>query len=481
MYYVKIKNIFKYLIRFIFLQTVVFITMVWYFDKYVFLNQEHKFEVYLGLVEDRDRFYDFIPLSWVTIDALFFILIFIFLVLLYTTKFYTYVNELDFSYDRKFLDDYFMLYLLWNSFVFSSLYVFRITGLSRANLVLFSFLIPIMLLLFRNSEILSTLLGRSVSNENYISFNLDEFSNFKNLRIIAFRKERLAINCDENELSNTVTDEVGKLNKIINVNLVVIRIQNTQKLSKELEEFLIKLNKKVLIISKEKLEFNSNFIYRQILVDSNNLYYFNNDIQYGAKFILKRLFDIVLSLLLIALLSPILLFITFLVSRRDGFPSMITQKRVGLHGSKFEMYKFRTMYKDSHEKRADLTDSNEKSGPLFKITSDPRIIKGLEFLRTYSLDELPQLFNVLKGNMSLVGPRPLFEEDTEYFDKNYIRRLNVLPGMTGLLQINERNTDDFEVWYKYDIEYIDNWSLYLDIKILLKTFSAVINKRNTGS
>ena len=137
----KIKNIVKYFIRFVFLQTIVFITMVWYFDKYVFINQEHKFEVYLNLVEDRDRFYDFIPLSWVTVDALFFILIFIFLVLLYATKFYTYVNELDFSYDRKFLDDYFMLYLLWNSFVFSSLYVFRITGLSRANLVLFSFLI----------------------------------------------------------------------------------------------------------------------------------------------------------------------------------------------------------------------------------------------------------------------------------------------------------------------------------------------------
>ena len=477
----KIKNIVKYFIRFVFLQTIVFITMVWYFDKYVFINQEHKFEVYLSLVEDRDRFYDFIPLSWVTIDALFFILIFIFLVLLYTTKFYTYVNELDFSYDRKFLDDYFMLYLLWNSFVFSSLYIFRITGLSRANLVLFSFLIPIMLLLFRNSEILSTLLGRSVSNENYISFNLEEFSNFKNLRIIAFRKEKLSINCNEKELSNTVINEVGKLNKIINVNLVVLRIQNTKKLTKELEEFLIKLNKKVLIISKEKLVFNSNFIYRQLLVDSNNLYYFNNDIQYGAKFILKRLFDIVLSLLLIVLLSPLLLIITVLVRRHDGSPSMISQKRVGLHGSKFEMYKFRTMYKDAHSKRSDLKDSNEKSGPLFKITSDPRIINGLEFLRTYSLDELPQLFNVLKGNMSLVGPRPLFEEDTEYFDKNYIRRLNVLPGMTGLLQVNERNTDDFEIWYKYDIEYIDNWSLYLDIKILLKTFSAVINKRTTGS
>ena len=476
----KIKNIVKYFIRFVFLQTVVFITMVWYFDKYVFINQEHKFEVYLSLVEDRDRFYDFIPLSWVTIDALFFILIFIFLVLLYTTKFYTYVNELDFSYDRKFLDDYFMLYLLWNSFVFSSLYVFRITGLSRANLVLFSFLIPTMLLLFRNSEILSTLLGRPVSNENYISFNLDEFSNFKNLRIIAFRKEKLSINCDENELSDNVISEVGKLNKIINVNLVVLRIQNTKKLTKELEEFLIKLNKKVLIISKEKLVFNSNFIYRQILVDSNNLYYFNNDIQYGAKFILKRLFDIVLSILLIVLLSPLLLIITVLVRRHDGSPSMISQRRVGLHGSNLEMYKFRTMYKDAHSKRSDLKDSNEKSGPLFKITSDPRIINGLEFLRTYSLDELPQLFNVLKGNMSLVGPRPLFEEDTEYFDKNYIRRLNVLPGMTGLLQINDRNTDDFDTWFKYDLQYIENWSLYLDLQIILKTIPSMFKRSTLG-
>ena len=226
----KIKNIVKYFIRFVFLQGVVFITMVWYFDKYVFINQEHKFEVYLSLVEDRERFYDFIPLSWVTIDALFFVLIFIFLVLLYTTKFYTYVNELDFSYDRKFVDDYFMLYLLWNSFVFSSLYVFRITGLSRANLVLFSFLIPTLLLLFRNSEILSTLLGRSVSNENYISFNLDEFSNFKNLRILAFRNEKLSLKEDEKVLLKKIIKEVDKLNKSTDISLVVIRLMKLKKL-----------------------------------------------------------------------------------------------------------------------------------------------------------------------------------------------------------------------------------------------------------
>ena len=476
----KIKNIVKYFIRFVFLQTIVFITMVWYFDKYVFINQEHKFEVYLSLVEDRERFYDFIPLSWVTIDALFFILIFIFLVLLYTTKFYTYVNELDFSYDRKFLDDYFMLYLLWNSFVFSSLYVFRITGLSRANLVLFSFIIPLILLLFRNSEILSTLLGRSVSNENYISFNLDEFSNFKNLRILAFRNEKLSLKSDEKVLPKKIIKEVDKLNKSTDISLVVIRLMKLKKLDPELEEYLINLNKKVLLISDNKLAFNTNFIFRLLEVSSQKIYYFNNDIQYGAQYILKRIFDIIVSILLLILFLPLLIFSAFLILKRDSTPALIKQNRIGLHGKKFQMYKFRTMYRNAHEKRDQLKSESKKNSPLFKLSADPRIITGLGLLRKYSVDELPQLINVIKGDMSLVGPRPLFEEDTALFDKNYMRRLNVLPGMTGLLQINDRNTDDFEVWYKYDLEYIENWNLRLDVEILFRTITAVFNRKNSG-
>ena len=193
----KLKNIIKYLIRFLFLQGVISVVTIWYFDNFVFINAEHKFEVYLNLVEDRERFYNFLPLSWLTIDALLVFLISIFLVILYSTKFYTYVNELDFSYENKFFDDYLMLYLMWNSFIFSSLYVFRVTGLSRANLILFSFIVPIILLVFRNSEIISLLLGRSISKENYIAFNLDELSNFINLRIIAYRNQKLVINCDE--------------------------------------------------------------------------------------------------------------------------------------------------------------------------------------------------------------------------------------------------------------------------------------------
>ena len=118
------------------------------------------------------------------------------------------------------------------------------------------------------------------------------------------------------------------------------------------------------------------------------------------------------------------------------------------------MYKFRTMRKNSHQLRDSLDELNQSDGPLFKIENDPRIIKSLEFVRKYSLDELLQFINVLKGDMSIVGPRPLFDDDTQLFNTKYMRRLNVLPGITGLLQINERNTSEFETWYKYDIEYI---------------------------
>jgi lipopolysaccharide/colanic/teichoic acid biosynthesis glycosyltransferase len=443
----KINRLIKYFFRFSFLLFVISFSTIWYFDKFTFIDAEHKFNIYLNIVEDYERFYNFFPLPWITIDALFFVITFIFLILLYTSKFYTYVNELDFSYDNRYLDDYVLLYLMWNSYFFSMLYLFRIDGLSRSYLVLYTFTIPLILLLFRNSEIISNLLGRSVSNENYLSFNLESDSNFKNLRILAYRNEKLAIKDTAENIENTVVREVNNLNKSININLVVLNISNLKRLPIGLEEYLIKLN---------------------------------NDVQYGSKYILKRLFDISISLLLLFLLSPLFLLLYIYVKIVDKGPSFVSQTRVGLHGKKFNMFKFRTMYINAHSLRNELENNNQKSGPLFKLNQDPRIIKKLQFLRNYSLDELPQLLNVIKGEMSLVGPRPLFEDDTDTFDKNYMRRLNVMPGMTGLLQINERDTDDFDIWYKYDIEYIENWTLYLDFKILLKTFKAVIEKSNAG-
>ena len=164
----------------------------------------------------------------------------------------------------------------------------------------------------------------------------------------------------------------------------------------------------------------------------------------------------------------------------DGYPFHVKQQRVGLHGEIFTMYKFRTMKKDSHELREFLEELNSSDGPLFKIEGDPRILKGLGFARRFSLDELLQFINVIKGDMSIVGPRPLFDDDTQLFDTKYMRRLNVLPGITGLLQVNDRNTSEFETWYKYDIEYIENWSLYLDFKIMLRTPFALFSKKIKG-
>jgi len=235
-----------------------------------------------------------------------------------------------------------------------------------------------------------------------------------------------------------------------------------------------------LVISQNQPVFKNIFLFRQEIIDNVYFTYFNNDVQYGSKYILKRLIDVVFSIVGIIIFSPIIGLLSIYILLLDGAPFFIKQKRVGLHGEIFELYKFRTMKKNSHELRETLEVLNQSSGPLFKIENDPRILKGLNVIRRFSLDETLQFFNVIKGDMSIVGPRPLFDDDTKYFNTNYMRRLNVLPGITGLLQINDRNTKDFETWYKYDIEYIENWSLYLDLKIIFKTPFSMFSKKIQG-
>lgn len=419
----------------------------------------------------------FIPLNIISVDAVLVLIVFLFLIVLYSTKFYTYVNELDFAYEKKYLDEFLNIYLLWNSFLFSCFLIFRFSGLSRGNLLVFTFIVPTILLLFRNSELLSSLLGRPLINENYISFNLGEDSIYRNLRIMSFRKNIGNFVIDTPELSINKIDEVNKSN---NVNLVILNLNNTTTISEELERYLINLNKKILLISNKKIKFKSNFLYREETIENKNFVYFNNDIQYGAKFILKRILDLIISLIIVPLILFISIIVSIFIFIKDGNPVCIKQSRVGLHGKIFKMYKFRTMKNNSHELRDDLQNQNKKSGPLFKLDDDPRLINGAKFIRKYSLDELPQILNVIKGEMSLVGPRPLFDTDTKMFDTKYMRRLNVLPGMTGLLQIKDRNADDFETWFKYDVEYIENWSLYLDVKILIKTLPSLFNGKVQG-
>ena len=191
--------------------------------------------------------------------------------------------------------------------------------------------------------------------------------------------------------------------------------------------------------------------------------------------LLKRALDVSLSLVAMLLLSPLFLLATLIVKLTSLGPIFFVQERVGLNKRRFRLCKFRTMVADAEQRQQEIEHLNEASGPVFKIRNDPRLTPVGKFLRKTSIDELPQLFNVLKGDMSLVGPRPLPVRDYEGFDQDWQRRrFSVRPGITCLWQINGRSSIPFEKWMELDMEYIDQWSLWMDFKILAKTIPAVI-------
>jgi exopolysaccharide biosynthesis polyprenyl glycosylphosphotransferase len=192
--------------------------------------------------------------------------------------------------------------------------------------------------------------------------------------------------------------------------------------------------------------------------------------------VLKQLLDTVGSLVWILILSPLLLAIAVVIKYTSPGPILFRQQRSGINGRPFTIYKFRTMVSNAEQLKHELDAMNEMSGPVFKVTNDPRITRIGHVLRKYSLDELPQLFNVLRGEMSLVGPRPLpVDEVKRFYDLAHRRRLSVKPGLTCLWQIGGRNNiSDFKDWVRLDLEYIDNWSLWLDLWILWRTVPVVL-------
>lgn len=203
----------------------------------------------------------------------------------------------------------------------------------------------------------------------------------------------------------------------------------------------------------------------------------------GAKneflLVIKRFFDIIISFILLFILSIPMLIIAVLVHRTTKGQALFRQKRMGLYGRKFIMFKFRTMYTDAQERKFEHSLKNEMKGPVFKMKDDPRVTKIGRFLRRYSLDELPQLLNVLIGDMSLVGPRPPLLTEVDLYKGWQRRRLSIRPGITCLWQVSGRNKiADFNEWVRLDLKYIDTWSLWLDFKILIKTIPTVL--RGTG-
>ena len=190
----------------------------------------------------------------------------------------------------------------------------------------------------------------------------------------------------------------------------------------------------------------------------------------------KQLLDFTGALLALLIFAPLMLGIAALIKLTSPGPVMFRQQRSGLNGSPFSIFKFRTMMTNAEQFKHELAAMNEMSGPVFKVTNDPRITPVGRWLRKFSLDELPQLFNVLHGEMSLVGPRPLPVDEVKRFnDLAHRRRLSVKPGLTCLWQISGRNQiTDFKDWVRLDLQYIDNWSIWLDLTILLRTVPVVL-------
>jgi exopolysaccharide biosynthesis polyprenyl glycosylphosphotransferase len=189
---------------------------------------------------------------------------------------------------------------------------------------------------------------------------------------------------------------------------------------------------------------------------------------------IKRGMDVVSSLAALLLVSPVLAAVALAIKLDSHGPVFYTSDRVGRKGGIFGVHKFRTMVRDADEMRSNLQHLNERDGILFKISKDPRITRVGRFLRKYSLDELPQLWNVAKGDMSLVGPRPPLAAEVRQYELDHLKRLDVLPGITGLWQVQARTNPSFASYIALDLEYVDRWNLLLDLKILVKTAAVVV-------
>ena len=196
-----------------------------------------------------------------------------------------------------------------------------------------------------------------------------------------------------------------------------------------------------------------------------------------VEWVVKRGFDLIISTLVLVCGLPLWLLIGFAVKVTSAGPVFYRDRRVGVGEREFSMLKFRTMYRDAPERQAQLEQVNEADGALFKLRDDPRVTPVGAFLRRFSLDEFPQLINVLRGEMSLVGPRPLPLRDYRLLEPWHRRRYLVLPGMTGLWQIAGRSSLDFDDLVRLDFYYVENWSVWLDISILLRTIPAVLTGR----
>ncbi len=288
-------------------------------------------------------------------------------------------------------------------------------------------------------------------------------------------------------LDDTKTGEIGgikilgrinDIEQIVNkyfIDEIYVTIPSERKIAAEIIQKGTKLGKSVRIVA----EYFS-LPYRQVKLNYIGVIplmtYFEKS-GHDTDSMAKRLMDIAISSLILILFLPLFAIVAFLIKLEGPGPVLYVSKRSGKKGVIFDLYKFRSMVRNADSYKETLKDKSEVEGPIFKIRNDPRLTNIGRFLRKYSIDELPQLINVLKGNMSLVGPRPFPVEESNKIENKHIPRLNIKPGITGLAQVKGRSDLKFNNWMRWDIWYVENWSLGLDIKILLLTIPAVLNGR----
>lgn len=218
---------------------------------------------------------------------------------------------------------------------------------------------------------------------------------------------------------------------------------------------------------------------QQLEVDSDEVLFEDSSEVIGTGYyFFKRTIDVICSIIGLIILSPIILVTVILIKLESKGNCIFSQERIGLNGKKFIMYKFRSMVANADDLKDELYDRNEMNGPMFKMKEDPRVTKVGRFIRKTSIDELPQLINVLKGEMSLVGPRPSLPKEVLEFEEWMIERLSVKPGLTCYWQVSGRSDIGFEEWMKLDVKYVKERNTLLDLKLIIKTFKVFLGDKH---
>ena len=372
----------------------------------------------------------------------------------------------------------------------ATLYIFKI-DLSRSLIIFFSIfsgifffierLLVLKILRFFRAR------GRNYRNIIIVGFNQQSISLYKDLseqlhlgiRVIGFiRLPNQQSGIEEGaNLSDKIIGNHYELEDILRKRaideVIITEIGNNYSLIQNLVKAITDQGVAISIVADL---FGLNFIKSDIsYLNDTAIIHFQQTPGDPFSLVIKRLFDIIFSIILMVLFFIPSVIIAAVIKLTSKGPIFFKQKRIGWHGRVFTMYKLRSMVVDAEKLKKDLKDQNQLSGPIFKLSNDPRITKVGKIIRKFSLDEVPQLYNILLGDMSLVGPRPPVPSEVKLYESYERRRLSLRPGLTGLWQTSGRNSiSDFKKVLELDLKYIDNWSLWLDTKILLKTIPVVI-------